>query len=315
MGELRMKKTNLYQKVAGSNLALILMGTGVTSIMVYWKQSYGIGVIELVMVFAVSLVLAVLITQWQTGRIVQSINEINTRQERHSRMEKLTAVSHLGAGIADKVRNPLTSIKGFAVLLQNQVKASERSRGYTNIILQEVNKIERIITNFLLLSRPPHPLTGPVNINRLIDEILPGLVTKAVLLKVKIVTSYYEHLPVVQADAEQIRHAIGNLARNALDAMPDGGQLRIETGFTGGRCTIDIADTGGGIAPEHLERVAEPFYTTKEDRIGLGLTVSQQIIINHHGSLDIETRRGLGTLFRINLPVVVRRSCKKDVPA
>lgn len=314
MGDFRMNKRNLYQTIAGLNLVLIFLGTGITATLVFWKKTYGFGVIELVTSLAGALILAVLITRWQTGRILQSINEIHISQDRDCRVEKHTAVSHLGAGIADKIRNPLTSIKGFTVLLQDQVKASERSRSYTNIILQEVSKIERIINNFLLLSKPPHPMTGPVNINRLIDELLPGLVTRAVLQKVKIATSYDDQLPVVQADAGQIKHVIGNLAGNALDAMPNGGQLRIETGYDVGRCNIVIADTGGGIPPEHIERVAEPFYTTKDDGIGLGLTVSQQIIINHEGSLDIETRRGRGMIFRINLPAFGRGS-KENVPA
>lgn len=309
-----MNRMSVYQRLSVLNLLLILLTAGVILTINYWIKTYGIGATEIAGSIVIFLVAATFINRWQKGMIKKSINELRIKQDRAWRMEKLTAVSHLGAGIADRIRNPLTSIKGFSFLLQNRVKANERCCGYTNIILHEVNKIERIINNFLLLSTPPHPFMVHVNINRLIDEMLPPLVNRAILQKIKITTVFDDRLPVVQADAGQIKHVIGNLAANAIDAMPDGGHLKIETIYTGGVCNILISDTGIGISPENIEKVAEPFYTTKDEGIGLGLTVSQQIIVNHNGTLDIEARKNAGTTFRIKLPAA-RAGSQKDVPA
>jgi len=308
-----MKNQDIYKKIVELKIIMILLAAEVVGIIAYWKRTSGFSGGEFLMGLGLVLVLALPLIRRQVRNIRQSIEALCQHHDRTLRVEKLAAVSHLAAGTADKIRNPLTTIKGFAFLLQNQTKESERCWGYTNIILREVAKIERIINNFLLLSKPGYPVITAVNINKLIDELLPLLVNRAVKNKVKIITVYDDKIPIIQADQMQIRQVIINLAGNSLDAMPNGGCLSIETRNTNGICAINITDTGAGIPADHVEKIGEPFYTTKDDGIGLGLTVSHRIIINHEGSLEIETGEGQGTTFRIKLPVMQEGAPKKEL--
>ncbi len=308
-----MKKRGLYQKIVSLNVFLFLIAIGLLKISNYWKGTVDLGSYTLLVDLAVAIILAACISHYQVRRIIQSLDVISVYNERDRRMEKLSTVRRLAAGTADRIRNPLTTIKGFAFLLQNEGKDSKRCWRYTNIILREVAKIERIVNNFLLLSRPAYPLVEPVYINKLIDELLPGLVNRAVLHQVKITTAFDDKLLMIQADPIQIKQVITNLATNSFDAMPGGGHLKIATRYSGGGCNIIISDTGLGIPADHMEKIAEPFYTTKADAVGLGLTICHQIIINHEGSLDIETREGMGTSFRIRLPLIQGNSEKKEL--
>lgn len=299
-----MNKQRLYQIIAGYNLILLFVVIVVLVGIHYLNGATNFEGHELALGLILLLSLTVVVTLRQVKKVLLSINDIHSTHDRVRRAEKMASVSHLAAGTADRIRNPLTTIKGFAYLLQSRIKDTDRSWGYTNIILREVNKIERIINNFLLLSRPGFPLVELVNMNKLIDELLPGVVNRAVLHKVNVSTVYDDKLPAVKVDPAQIKHVIANLTSNSLDAMPNGGKLKIETYGGSSFCSIVITDTGLGIPADNVEKIAEPFYTTKADGVGLGLTVSHQIILNHEGFLDIETREGKGTTFRIDLPII-----------
>jgi two-component system, sporulation sensor kinase E len=154
------------------------------------------------------------------------------------------------------------------------------------------------------LSKPPKLEKKKIDINALLVDIVKLIEKQALKQRVEIVKSF-EDLPQTLADPEQLTQAFLNLILNAIQSMPDGGQIEIRTKFMGtDRIIVEFIDNGIGIPKEKLARIFDPFYTTKTGGSGLGLSVTQKIIIDHHGKIDVESVEGKGTAFKIILPVV-----------
>lgn len=248
---------------------------------------------------------------------IRQLHEDDKRTITHSLMfDKLTAVGEVAAGAAHEIRNPLTSIKGFTYLLQNKLREDDQSWKYAQIINNEVTRIEKIIDQFLLMAVPTFPVYRAANLHELIDEILVSLAKEAAVNGVIVKTDFSEQLPTVFVDPLQIKRMFSNLCSNAIQAMPGGGSLLIKTvsDYDRGNITVILKDTGTGIPPDCIGRVADPFFTTKENAAGLGLTVSYRIVQNHNGMLQVVSSQGIGTTCVIQLPfradrVPVRTAC------
>ncbi|HXY32371.1 MAG TPA: ATP-binding protein [Gemmatimonadaceae bacterium] len=219
--------------------------------------------------------------------------------------ERLASVGEMSAAVAHGIRNPLASLRAAAQLAQRHSESGP-SRDYLTSIIDEVDRLDRRVSHLLSFSRPApfHPLRESVN--RLVEELV---VTVGELLRERGVELRLEMPPVppVRVDPMQVEQALLEIVSNAMDAMPDGGRLRISTrselGADGpGSVVIEIADTGGGI-PEHLlPSVCDPFFTTRPEGTGLGLAVAKRFVEQNGGRLEIESTPGTGTVVRIRLP-------------
>ena len=221
--------------------------------------------------------------------------------------EKLAAMSDVAAGTAHEIRNPLTSIKGFACLVQDKFKNGEQGWQYAEIIKKEAGQIEGIVEQFLLMAAPTFTFFKRYSIHELIDEVLPNIAWEASGTPVQFETDFEDLVLAVFADRPQIKQLLKNLCNNSIEAMTNGGKLIIQTKFNPCKQSVSITvkDNGAGMSPSALEKIANPFYTTRENKLGLGLTVCYRIVQNHQGFLQIVSSEGIGTTCTFELPVVV----------
>ncbi len=241
---------------------------------------------------------------------ILSIRDITSQkqlEEKVIKAEKFSVIGELAAGIAHEVRNPLTSVKGFLQLLDKKFCSDNQIHRYIDIMLNEIQRINHIISEFLLLARPAVPIKRPINIHEVLNEILLLSEGELLLRNIEFEQKYESECPVITADAEQIKQVFLNLVTNAIAAMPERGRLTVSSVYdkTEGVIRLFFTDTGEGIDPTRLESIFDPFFTTKEDGTGLGLTVSYRIIENHGGKIEVVSKQGEGSTFIVSLPVAV----------
>ena len=219
------------------------------------------------------------------------------------RVEKLAAVGELAAGVAHEINNPMAIIRGNAELLQMVIQPDHPSREEVDTIAQQVGRVEKIVANLLMFARRERIHFGKVNMNRMLDEILNQVGHQVPLTGIDIRKQYAAEVADIEGDADQLRQVFTNLILNAVHAMPDGGKLRVATQLNQDLMEIVIEDTGIGIAPENLEQVFNPFFTTRASGTGLGLSVSYGIVKNHGGKISVSSESGSGSMFRVILPL------------
>jgi len=205
----------------------------------------------------------------------------------------------MAAGVAHEIRNPLTSLKGFVQLLQTHGGKQE----YFSIMLSELNRIEFIISEFLVLAKPQAVVHRLCEIKPLLDHIITLAKTHAIMKNVQIITQYEPNLPCINAEENQIKQVFLNLLKNAIEAMPNGGEVRVSVRREEQTIVISFQDQGCGIPEDRIAKLGEPFYTTKETGTGLGLMVSFKIISHHGGNINVDSKVGVGTTFEVRLPV------------
>jgi two-component system, NtrC family, sensor histidine kinase HydH len=232
------------------------------------------------------------------------------------RADRLSALGQLSAGLAHEIRNPLGAIKGAVEILDEDYPAGHPKAEFYAIILKEVKRLNDVVTNFLSFARPVSMRFVPVDVREALMS-LEGLISgQARAHRVQIFTSFHVGPSRVMADEALLKQAFLNIILNALEAMPDGGDLAISTRLadlktaeilpSNGRdewLEVVFDDTGMGIPEEHLGRVFDPFFTTKKDGTGLGLAITYRIIENHRGIIRVLSQSGKGTTFVITLPL------------
>ena len=225
-------------------------------------------------------------------------------EDRQYLTEKLAIVGELAAGMAHEIRNPLTSIRGFLQLLQNKFGPEALEQEYFAIMFEELDRINNLIKEFLSLSRPSQPQLQITPFRQLVAEALLLAEQEAIMHEVKLVHHLAPDLPLLCLDPGQIKQVILNLTSNAIHAAGPGGMVTVTACLDGGSYVVtSIADNGPGIAAEQYELIFEPFYTTKENGTGLGLTLSNRIIADHGGKIEVISKVGEGSCFSFYLPV------------
>lgn len=217
--------------------------------------------------------------------------------------DKFRAVGQLAAGVAHEIRNPLGITRGTAELLKDELDNKEQSLNRVNDIIAEVDRMNLIITNFLDFSRFSPLQIKEHNIQDLIDKTLQLCQYQLEQAQIKYIKEFAADLPKVKVDGQQLIQVFLNLILNSRDAMPDGGTLIITTRLVKNQVHIEIKDSGIGIQLQQLSHLYEPFYSTKKDGIGLGLTISKRIIEDHHGTIDINSAVNQGTTVKVCLPI------------
>jgi signal transduction histidine kinase len=252
------------------------------------------------------------IVQQRTAALQKEIAERKQLEKAKIQAERLATVGTMAAQVAHEVRNPLGSISLNLDLLQkefNKLSSTATSAGAREVsalladIHEEIQRIKRVIEDYLKFARLPKLQTRPLALNGLLEEKLAFMAGEFEKAKVQLRTVFDPELAKINADGEQLWQAALNLIRNSLEAMPKGGELTVGTWHQNGQAQLRISDKGQGMNEEQLHQVFTPFFTTKPSGTGLGLTLVQQIAIEHGGHVECESRVGRGTTFTIYLPL------------
>jgi PAS domain S-box-containing protein len=238
---------------------------------------------------------------YQFLAITNDITEKKKTEDILHRQDKLAAVGQLAAGVAHEIRNPLTSIRGYAEFLQLDEKDPERLE-FLDIILEEIERVNSIVEEFMVLAKPKAAILEEKNIVPIIKDVLALLEFEARKKHVQLHFESCNEIIQVECDEDRLKQVFLNLVKNGIEAMPNGGDLRVVTNIKKDLVEISFQDTGIGIPEEKLKKIGEPFYTTKENGNGLGLMVSFKIIESHNGNVYIESEVNKGTTFNIVLP-------------
>ena len=224
------------------------------------------------------------------------------------RADRLASLGTLTAGLAHEIRNPLVAIKTLTQLLPERLDDEEFRSQFLKIASGEVDRISSLVNELLDFARPSDPKWELEDINTILDGMILLISTETKKKLVTIIKNYASNLPHAQIDREQIKQVILNILLNAIDATPENGKITVKTRSfikPGGEpyVQIEFTDTGCGIPGEHLEDIFNPFFTTKANGSGLGLSISNQIVQDHKGYIDVESQLEKGSSFFINLPV------------
>lgn len=235
-------------------------------------------------------------------RFQLTAQELRATQEKLIRSERLAAMGHLVQGIAHEIRNPIMILGGFARRMRKQVEKDARLREYAGIILEQSERLENMVLRIGDYVSLLTPNMAPEHIGRLVKNVLGRFKPVASSQGVSMKVALERDIPTLRVDGHQITTALGNILENALESMPQGGEVLVEGKKEDGGILILIRDTGAGITREDLDAVYDPFFSSKTQGVGLGLTMVHQIVMNHQGEIKIESERGKGTLVRLRLP-------------
>jgi two-component system, NtrC family, sensor histidine kinase HydH len=234
------------------------------------------------------------------------LSNLRSMEEHIRQLDRLAALGRFASSVAHEIRNPLTGIATGVEYLSRGFPEGDERREDVQFILREVSRLNNIIQDLLSATRPRMLTLGPVSVadvaGRAIQTLRPSIEKGGVQIRME----GADHWPKVLADTDQLLQVILNLVQNAVQALDERGEVRIQARPVGGQgvshVEIDIADTGIGIEPEHLPHLFEPFYTTRPKGTGLGLFVAHGIVQRHGGSIEVVSAPGQGTRFRITLP-------------
>jgi hypothetical protein len=238
------------------------------------------------------------------AELVDKMGRLRSAQARMLHAENLATIGRMAAHVAHEIRNPLTTIGGFARAILKHPERPERISGSAQVIIEEVQRLESILSQVMDFSRPARPEFAACDLGELLKrtaaELAPALQPRGVVLDLEVEPG----VSAVQADGEKLKQVILNLVRNAAEAMLGGGAvaLGLRRAGAGGGVEVTVSDTGPGIAPKLLDKIFSPFFTTKPDGTGLGLAVSRKIVEDHGGKITVKSEVGHGTSFSIQLP-------------
>lgn len=241
------------------------------------------------------------------NEMVKGLHERRELEERLHRAEHLSKIGQLASGIAHEVRNPLNLINLSIDHLKARYApaAPEDREEFIKIlsnIKSDIHRLNGLISNFLDYGKPLKMDIQSTHLNDIIEDVVSLAGEKLAEQGIEVKKRFSGMMPPIPLDRQQIKACILNIVLNSIQAMPQGGTITIETGMDNGFSTLAVADTGGGIAPEHIQEIFEPYFTTKDTGIGLGLAVTKRIIEEHGGRIEIISEPEKGTVAMIRLP-------------
>lgn len=239
---------------------------------------------------------------------VQS-EQIIAIEENLRRAEKLSTLGEMAAVLAHEIRNPLGSIRGTAEILRDDYRPGDPKYEFIDIQIKETERLNRVVEDFLRMARPVPAEMERCRVQDELETVAVLVASDARKRRVSLSVVPPDVDAVVTGNGEKLRQAFLNIVINALQATPDGGSVTISTSLSrSGMCEITFRDTGAGMSPESLEKVFEPFYTTKTDGTGLGLAITKKIVEEHGGTILIESAAGQGTVVVIRMPLLTSGS-------
>lgn len=234
--------------------------------------------------------------------ISRDITERLKTEELLRKSEKLAVVGQLATAMAHEINNPLTAMKGFMQLLKST--ETENNQGYINIVSSEIERIESITNEFMAVAKPQVLKIQPNDISVLMDQVLMLLQPQAMMNNIKIRIDFTPGIPLIPCEGNQLKQVFVNIIKNAIESMPTGGEILIQFDkLDNNQIRIRFIDQGCGIPKERIPYLGEPFYSIKEEGIGLGLMVCYKIIETHQGKVFIESEVNKGTIVEVTLPI------------
>jgi len=245
---------------------------------------------------------------------IEDITELRRLEEEAQRNRRLRATGEMAAGIAHEIRNPLGSIELFSSLLKKDLRDDEEKKKLVEHISASVKNMDRIISGLLLFAQSPQPSRQLCDLNKLLKKLFNDPSIMLIPHGINPVFNWGKDI-IANGDAELLKQVFINLIRNAIQSMPEGGDLEITTqkssqlkkspdqsDYYRQYITVTVADQGGGISEENLANIFNPFFTTKDCGTGLGLSISHNIVKAHQGTIDVESTEGKGTMFILKIP-------------
>lgn len=239
--------------------------------------------------------------------LFQDQREVEALKAEVERAKHLASLGRLAAGVAHEVRNPLSSLKGFAQFLRSRFRPGSDEERYSDIMIEEVERLDRVVQELLDFARPVTPTREPTSANVVVAEALSLVSEDAGFRQVEVIQQLGDDLPDILVDPFQVRQILLNLLLNAIESMDHGGRLTVATRACpeGGApsVSVSVADTGKGLDGDEVGRLFEPFYTTKQKGTGLGLTIVSRLVEQNGGHIDVTSVKGEGTTFSVRFPV------------
>lgn len=240
-------------------------------------------------------------------KLREQADQIIEIEDQLRRADRLSALGELSAGMAHEIRNPLGSIKGTAEILREGVAADDPKLEFADILIKEVDRLNKVLEDFLRFARPEPVERGRFSPNQSIEQVLELTRQQALRNRVTVEVDFAEDIE-IPGRGEQVQQALLNLVLNALQVMPDGGVLKVSSLLHANELGIRVTDTGPGIAMEDRERIFNPFVTTRDTGTGLGLAITQRIIQSHDGHIVLDSTPGQGSSFTLFLPLSTREA-------
>jgi two-component system, sporulation sensor kinase E len=238
---------------------------------------------------------------------IEDVTEKKAKEARLRRAESLAALTTMAAGVAHEIKNPLGSMSIHLQLMQKEMEGkstvpTKRLREYLDVLNEEVDRLNTTVMDFLFAVRPMDTKLVAQDLNQVIRDLLDFMKFELEEAEIE-VTLDLQEIPKIELDDKYVKHALLNLIKNSLDAMPEGGRLNIRTRSSSEMVFVDIIDSGEGIPEENLGKIFEPYFTTKDFSSGLGLTLVYKIVKEHNGELSVKSKNGEGTTFTLSFPI------------
>ena len=238
--------------------------------------------------------------------ILRDLREIKRLEEQVRRSEKMAAVGKLAAGVAHEIRNPLSSIRGFAQYLRHALAENPREQEYAEVMVKEVDRINKVVTDLLTFSSPMKADPALIDMGDLLKHAVRLVEADASSCGVEIHSEVSPDLREVEVDANQMTQGLLNLLLNAIQMSEGGGRIKVGAVTEGARLRVWVEDDGPGISREHMNKIFDPFFTTRDKGTGLGLAIVHSIVENHHGEIKVESPapgKTRGSRFTMTIPV------------
>lgn len=249
-------------------------------------------------------------TRTGTVAVIRDLTEEKRLQQQLLESQKLASLGKVVEGVAHEVRNPLLSIGGFARRISNQTEEGAPTKKYLNAIIKDVERLEKMVNDieeYVNFSKLHKMTYQPVDVAGLLRNLLEDLKEKMTSAGISSSLSSPEPLPAIYSNEFYLKELFSSLVENAIEAMPEGGELAITLKVDGNYLVTEIADTGRGIPEEKLDEIFDPFFTSKMSGAGLGLTKCHMIVTEHRGDIRVSSTPGKGTIFTIDLPLERRQ--------
>lgn len=244
--------------------------------------------------------------------ILRDITESRRSTQQTIESERLNALTLLAAGVAHEIGNPLNSLHIHLQLMERKVRKlkggpKDELQESIDIARSEINRLDSIVTQFLRAIRPSPPELHPENINAIVEEAVRFFAPEIESRDIVVEQELRSDLPLIELDRDQMKQAFYNVIKNSFEAMKRRGILHVRTDMDATHVLVSFTDTGGGISPQDLSRIFEPYFTTKEEGSGLGLLIVRRIVREHGGEMSIESNEGRGITLTLRLPYADKR--------
>lgn len=236
--------------------------------------------------------------------IIRDVTEARRLQALAARHDRMKELGDMVATVAHEIRNPLGGIRGFATLLHRDLAGQPQLKDMAQHIIEGADHLSQFVTHVLNYARPAQPHLEPIDLNALMEELRVYVEADSSLdTKIRLTVTPFTVPVIAPVDRQLLQAALLNLVVNAIQAMPQGGELKLTIGQIGEKARIEVADTGEGIPPENIPKLFSPFFTTRATGNGFGLAEVKKIVLAHGGTIDVQSEVGRGTTFTLNLPM------------